>query len=292
MPSSSGSHSVRSVSLNPITEVRFIVERELAKNFRSAKGIVLLVLSLLGGSSVALLTAKYNEFKSQNFDQIPPEQLHQLKEEGLKKLFDADLAHKLVESPEVLLGVFTITVWLTPLLVALMGFDAIAPDIQYRSVRYWVLRTRRPSYFVGKWLGLWLTVSAVTLVMNLLIWIVLTARGDGTLPNVFSWGVYFWLVTLPMSAVWCAMATLVSSLFRSPILALLLTFAAFFVIWVVYLIGANTHTDALLYLYPNYYDEFLLRSFSDKMMIGIGACFGMAAAYVGVGSALFSRRDV
>ena len=44
------------------------------------------------------------------------------------------------------------TIWLTPMLVALMGFDSISADIQHKGVRYWTLRTRRASYFVGKWL--------------------------------------------------------------------------------------------------------------------------------------------
>ena len=46
------------------------------------------------------------------------------------------------------------------------------PTSSTRRVRYWTLRTRRASYFVGKWLGLWATVSAVTFAMHALIWIV------------------------------------------------------------------------------------------------------------------------
>jgi hypothetical protein len=43
--------------VSPISEVRFVAQRELRKSFRSAKGIVLLVLSLLGGTAVTLLLA-------------------------------------------------------------------------------------------------------------------------------------------------------------------------------------------------------------------------------------------
>lgn len=278
--------------MSPTSEIRFIVQRELRKNFRSAKGIVLAVLSLLGGSSIALLMVKYQEFKRKELGDLTAEQLHELRQKALERAYDVEQAESLADAPEVLLALLLMTVWLTPLLVALMGFDSIAPDIQHRSVRYWSLRTRRWSYFVGKWMGLWATVSLVTLAMDALIWIVCIVRGEATAGATLGWGVRFWLTSLPMSAVWCGIATLLSSLFRSPILALLLTFAAFFVIWVVFIIGAVVPFEPLLYVYPNHYDHLLLHPAPHKLGIGLGACFGMAALYVAAGSILFARRDV
>jgi ABC-type transport system involved in multi-copper enzyme maturation permease subunit len=278
--------------VSPVNEIRFVVERELRKNFRSVKGIVLMVLSLLGGSSIALLFAKYSAFKREELGQIDPQQLHDFREKALEKAYDHDTAASLANSPELLLALLIITIWLTPLLVSLMGFDAIAPDVQHRSVRYWTLRTRRFSYFIGKFLGLWATVSAVTFVMDALIWIVCIAKGEATAGQTFSWGFRFWLTTLPMSAVWCGIATLISSLFRSPIVALLLTFVTFFVFFVVYLIAIASDTTALYYVYPNYYDKLLLDAHAHRIGIGLGACFGMAALYIGAGSFIFSKRDV
>ena len=40
--------------MSPIQEVVLVMQRELRKNFRSVKGIVLLTLSLLGGGGVAV----------------------------------------------------------------------------------------------------------------------------------------------------------------------------------------------------------------------------------------------
>lgn len=278
--------------MSPVNEIRFVVERELRKNFRSVKGIVLAVLSLLGGSSIALVIAKVQALSRQELGNVDPEAMHALRERALSKLYDADTAKLLADSPAVLLPVLGVTIWLTPMLVALMGFDSVAPDLQHRSVRYWTVRTRRASYFVGKWLGLWTTVSAVTLVMDALIWIVSIVRGDATASATLGWGVRFWLTTLPLSAAWCAIAVLISSLFRSQIVALLVTFATFFVLWVVYGIAAVAEVKALFYVYPNYYDELLLNAHPDKIAIGLGACFGMAALYVAAGSLLFRRRDV
>lgn len=257
------------------------------------KGIVLLVLTLLGGASAAFVVAKINELKREELGAVTPEQFEMIREKALIKLgYDPDMAHALAPSPDVLLGLLNLTIWLTPMLVALMGFDAIAPDLQHRSVRYWSIRSRRGSFFVGKWAGLWLTVSAVTLTMDAIIWAVCVIRGEATLAVTLRWGVSFWLVSLPMSAIWCGIATLVSSLFRQPIVALLLTFAAFFVLWVVYLIAAFAGSEPLAYLYPNFYDHLLLHPAAQKLATGLGASFGMAAIYVGAGSFIFSKRDV
>lgn len=279
--------------MSPVAEISLVVQRELRKNLRSAKGIVLAALSLLGGSSVALLMVKYQDFKRRELGELSAEQLHELREKALLKAYgDEDMARSLAEAPEVLLALLLLTIWLTPLLVALMGFDSVAPDIQHRSVRYWTLRTRRWSYFVGKWAGLWATVSAVTFAMDLVIWLVCIARGEATAAQTLSWGLRFWAISLPMSAIWCGIATLVSSLFRSPILALLLTFAAFFVIWVVYLIAVVAGVDWVAYIYPNHYDHLLLHPAAHKLGAGLGACLGLTTLYVSAGSFLFVKRDV
>lgn len=275
-----------------MSEIRTVVQRELRKNFRSVKGIALLVLTLLGGSSIALLIAKYNEFKRQELGEISPEQLRALREKALERFYDADTARVLADAPEVLLALLNLTVWLTPMLVALMGFDSIAPDIQHKSVRYWTLRTRRWSYFVGKWFGLWATVSAVTLTMDAIIWGVCIFRGEATAATTLGWGVRFWVISLPMSAAWCGIATLISSLFRSPIIALLVTFASFFTLWVLYGISAFAGWEPLLYVYPNHYDHLLLDPRVHRLGIGLGATLAMAALYVSAGSVLFTRRDV
>ena len=139
--------------MSPLTEIRLVVQRELRKNFRSAKGIVLAVLSLLGGGSVALLLVKYQEFKRQELGELSPEQIHDLREKALTKIYDPAMAKSLADSPEVLLALLGLTIWLTPMLVALMGFDSVSPDIQHRTVRYWTLRTRRWSRTTARCAG-------------------------------------------------------------------------------------------------------------------------------------------
>ena len=279
--------------MSPLSEIRFVAQRELGKSFRSAKGIVLLVLSLLGGTAASLLLVKVQQLKREKMPNIDPESLRAIREDAATQIFgDPATGKSLADAPEVLIAVLLLTIWLTPLVISLLSFDSVAGDLQHKAVRYWTLRTRRYSYFIGKWAGVFLTISTMTFAMHALIWVVCIARGEAPAGTALGWGIRFWLLTLPMSAAWCAIATFVSSLFKSPIIALLVTFATFFVLFMFWLIGTVAHADALAYIYPNFYAEFLVNPRLDRSMIGLASCLGMAALYVGAGSFLFTKRDV
>lgn len=279
--------------MSPLTEIRHVATRELTKSFRSAKGIVLLVLSLLGGTGATLLIVKAQQLKREKLAGLDPSHIKELREEAATQIFgDPATGKSLADAPEVLIAVLMLTVWLTPLVISLLAFDSVSGDMQHKAVRYWTLRTRRSSYFIGKWAGVFASVSALTLAMHAIIWILCIVRGEAAAGTALGWGLRFWLVTLPISAVWCGLSTFVSSLFKSPIISLLVTFASFFVLWLLWMIGQVTHADALMYVYPNFYDALLVHPQINKAMTGLAACLGMVGLYVGAGSFLFMKRDV
>lgn len=279
--------------MSPLTEVRLVAQRELSKSFRSAKGIVLLVLSVIGGAISTLAIVKGQQLKHENLANADAESLRQLRETAWTKVFgDPATGKSLADAPEALVFALILTVWLTPLVISLLGFDSVSGDLQHKAVRYWTLRTRRSSYFVGKWAGVFASVSALTLVMHLIIWVTSIVMGESTAANTIGWGIRLWLVTLPISAVWCGIATLVSSLLKSPIIALLVTFASFFGLFLIWFIGGVARIDALMYAYPNFYDALLVHPHVNKALTGLAACLGMLALYVGGGSYLFMKRDV
>jgi hypothetical protein len=84
----------------------------------------------------------------------------------------------------------------------------------------------------------------------------------------------------------------VSSLFKSPIISLLVIFSVFFGLWLFWMIGQVTHAEPMMYVYPNFYDAMLVNPRLDRSMTGVACCIAMAALYVGGGSYLFARRDV
>lgn len=300
--------------MNPLVEVWLIVARELRKTLRSVKGLVMLGLSVLGAIASVMRQPRFEDAlkKAQG---MGAEALHEAKVQVLAGMYrDQKVGEHLADAPTRLVVFFFIAVWLTPLLVTVVGFDGIAADLQYRSVRYWTIRTRRASYYVGKFLGLWASVASMTLVMHVIVWTVMIARVDASASETLSWGIRFWLISLPITGAWAAVATFIGAQFKTPMVALLITCAAFFVMFFVGFILPNasagvdqmnaaadaadavekssTAMIALRFLYPNSLDGWLLSAEPHRVFEALGVFLGYALATCTGGSLLFARRDV
>jgi ABC-type transport system involved in multi-copper enzyme maturation permease subunit len=291
--------------LSPAAEVSLLVVRELRRSVRSAKGIVLGVLTLAGAFIVSYLAVAVEGAKRQALGALSNEAFHEMKRQGLEKATgSAKTAEYFAGAPDALLVFLEVTVWLSPLLVALLSFDSVASELQHRSVRFWAIRTRRGSYFAGKLLGNWALVALITLVLNAIANGFVVARGYATLGEVLAWGSRIWLVAVIIAGAWAAIATFVSSLFRSPILALLTTFASFFVMWLFGVVGfverireggaegMAKEMSWYEYLYPNSYDHMLLSPELPKALTGLAVLLGFVAVVTACGSLLFARRDL
>jgi ABC-type transport system involved in multi-copper enzyme maturation permease subunit len=289
--------------------------RELTRSVRSVKGIAVGAITLLGAVAASFLVvfvqgANVEKAGSQ-------EALTELHRQMLEKQTgDAALAAYLAPMPEALSTFLGITVWLGPLLVALLGFDLVAGELQSKSVRYWAVRSRRSSYFAGKLLGLWALVGLITLVLDLIVNVVAVAKGVVTGHELLAWGPRSWLVAFLIAGAWAAIATFISSCFRQPIVALLTTFGTFFVLWVLSAVGAALRVREVLlaaaamsdtpdahppplppmhwyeYLYPNNYKELLLSPESKSVVIGLMLVLAYVIAAIVGGSVLFRRRDI
>lgn len=303
--------------MNPLVEVWLIVAREIRKNMRSVKGLVMLGLSVLGAIASVMRQPRFEE-ALKKAEGMGTEAFHDAKVQVIAGMYrDDKIGERLADAPTRLVIFFFIAVWLTPLLVAVVGFDGISADLQYRSVRYWTIRTRRASYYVGKYLGLWAAVGAMTLVMHGIVWIVMIGRVDATATETLTWGIRFWLVSLPITGAWCAVSTLIGSFFRTPMVGLLLTCAAFFVMFFVGFVLANAYggvdaaeaarhaADAartipeeaktltfLRFLYPNSLDAWLLSAEPQRVLAGLGVTGFYAVATCLGGSFAFAQRDV
>lgn len=291
--------------MSPLAETRLIFQRELRKSFRSIKGLILSALTIAGGGGLALLFAQSDEIRQKQLHEhdISPEMLLEAKQKLFGWWFmDAATGDHVGAAPGLLFFLFAVSLVLMPAVVLILGFDSVSAERQHKTIRYWTLRSRRSSYIVGKWLGLWATCGIVALGMHILIWIVCTVRGEAPVAEIVSWGFRFWLAAMPILGMWCAVSIFVSSLLRIPILALLSTAAVFFVWWLVYFpfwVGAHGDPDAgvpapraILYIFPNFYDRFILSPNIGPLLTGLAVCFGFAAAVLAVSSALFAKRDV
>jgi ABC-type transport system involved in multi-copper enzyme maturation permease subunit len=276
--------------LNPLSEIQLVTGRELRKSLRSAKGVILAAMTVVGGTGVATLLGwvdrQRREFVRPGVD------FHAVQQEAFEKLYGPDIGKLLADAPYSLWLMLAITLWLAPLLIALMSFDAVSSDLQNRTVRYWVVRTRRASYVTGKFLGSWAVLLAVLFGMNVIVWFATAAVVHLSLGSVVTWGLRFFAICVPITAAWCGIATLVGSQTRSPILALLATCLVFFVLWVVRVIAAYRNIDWLGYVYPNAYDVLFLSPRPTDTAWGLLGTGVIAIASVAAAAIAFERRDI
>ncbi len=279
--------------MNPILEVWLIVLREVRKTVASVKGIVMFVVSLLGALACTTHVPRVDDALAKA-KALGIEDMRDVKAKAFAELYMSDSAgDRLADAPIKLVFLFWVAVWLTPLFVAIIGFDGIPSDLQYRSIRYWTIRSRRASYYVGKFLGLWLMISIMTFVMHALFWAVTIGRAEATAAETLSWGGLFYLISLPISAAWCGLATLIGSLFRTPILALLITCASFFTLFIAgFVVGRSTDNTILRGVYPNSYDSWMLSTNLNHALGGLGVVLAYALVTIVAGAFIFSMRDV
>ncbi len=291
-------------ALSPATEIRLIVARELRRSVRSVKGIVIGVITLLGAVGASFLFVLAQSMNAQKAGS--QEALTELRRQMIEKSTgDSALAAHLASMPESLQNFLDITVWLGPLLVALLGFDLIAGELQHKSVRFWTVRSRRWSYYTGKLLGLWLLVGLITLVLNAIVDTVAVVKGVITAGQLFTWGPACWLIAFVIAGAWTAIAVFISSTTRQPIVALLITFATFFTLWVVHAVGTALRVKDMIesngvlppqpwyeYLYPNSYENMLLTPGGKSIALGLTALLGFVVVSIASGSMLIQRRDI
>ncbi len=296
--------------MSPATEISLLVTRELRRSVRSVKGIILGIITLVGAvlTSIMVVWIQGSDIAAAGGAEALAEANRKMVESHTG---DAALANQIASMPESLSYFLNITIWLGPLLIALLGFDGVAGELQHKAVRFWTVRSRRWSYFAGKVLGLWLLVGLVILVLNVIVCTVALVKGYISAGDALRWGARFWFVAFVIAGAWAALATLISSFYKQPIAALLTTFGVFFVLWLANFVGGLLRAKAMIdlaresgetpvlppmhwyeYLYPNGYEQMLLSADAGKVFTGLAALLGFVVVAIAAGSFVFAKRDI
>jgi ABC-type transport system involved in multi-copper enzyme maturation permease subunit len=286
--------------MSPVAEIRLVMARELRRSFRSSKGVLLVLIAVLGGAGVSTLFAWMDRMKREALASASnglggldlSDAVASAQEPLFEHLYGPATAKALAPAPYSLWMMLMATLWLGPLLISLLDYDAVSGEVQHRSVRFWTVRARRSSYITGKALGAWITVLAVTLGMNVIVWAVVAGIGQIPVGQVLAWGPRFFAVTIPISAAWCGVAMLVGSLFRTPMMSLLAISAAFSGLWIASVAAGLSERPWLAYLYPNTYDALLLSPDAGELALGALGPVAIAAVTTAAAALLFEMRDV
>ncbi len=282
-----------------LSEVLLTFGRELKRTLRSAKGIGGLVLFLIGGAGVAITLfsaldrAHYWEAERGTRSAIRRQALDAMYEGVAQK--DA-IVEYLLRMPEPVLAFYQLATFFLAMLTMVWGFDAIAGDVQYRTIRYVTLRARRPSLVVGRWLALWVSGLAVSLVVSLILWAGLAMKGAFPLEDVVHYGLRTWVAAGTLGAWYAALTVLASSFYRTPVLALLTAGgAATTLFFLRHLSGASWAPDWLRAAhdaFPGSWDDRLIGPNFAQWGAGTGVCLLWTAVALAAASAVLSKRDV
>ncbi|MBL6975975.1 MAG: ABC transporter permease subunit [Deltaproteobacteria bacterium] len=192
-------------------------------------------------------------------------------DEVLSKLpgVDAEMARHLLDMPLIVLGYFSITLFLLPFLVALVSFDIVNSEVRNRSARFVLLRCSRTTLLSGKFLSHGLLLATATLLANVAIFFYAWWR----MPDIpaartaLLLGQY-WALSLVVGFCYLSLATLVSSLVDGGGLSMV----AMFVVLIA--LSILSSSDAVGFLSPSNYK---LALWSPEALVVLGNLAALAA---------------
>lgn len=281
--------------MSAVRETGLLARREIQRNLRSTKGIAMFALFFLGGAVPSVLQVLFLRLvdPTNNMQSPPKEVQRQLFEQALSRVYDQETATYLSACPPVLFGLFRGTLVFLPIFILLIGFDQLAGEVQHRSIRYLAGRARRASIVSGKALGVWAVSAVMVLVLHATVWIVMLARGSEEPSSVFAWGPRLWLFSVAAAFAYVGLTTLVSSLFRTPTVALFVGVAALFVLWLANtLLGLSPTTQAVTWGFPATYETLLVSAAPLRALGGVAALCAWGGALVAAAVLRLQKGDI
>ncbi|MDP3279066.1 MAG: ABC transporter permease subunit [Deltaproteobacteria bacterium] len=291
--------SAAKVAMDIVSEITLTWARELRRTLRSGKGLAGLLLFLMGGAGAAIIL--FSALQRGQFYEGGSESRDRLRRVALEAIYQ-DVSDKgavidyLAKAPEPLLAFYPVCTFFLFVLTVVWGFDAIAADVQYRTIRFVTLRARRPSLVVGRWLAMWSAGALVSLLVSMVLWGGLIANGTFSWDIVLHYGARMWLASCTLSLWYAALTILMSAMVRTPVLALLGTGSVatglFFLRHLADASWAPSYVRVFRDVVPGAWDDRLLSPLFAHWGVGTAVCLAWTMAALFGASTLLSKRDV
>jgi len=295
--------SVATQIMSPVSEAGLTCLREMRRNLRSAKGVVMGVLFLLGGAAASLIYAAVSELTNparQGHD-VPDEAFRELRQKVWAEVWNADIGGYLADSPSIFVALFKGSLWFIPFMTLMIGFEQVCGDLQHRTIRYTAIRARRESIIAGKFLAVWGVVSVLLLALHAFVWFVTLVRGDATFAQILAWGPRMWALSAIYTAAYAGLTILISSLTKRPVISLFLGLIAFSLLWVLDLAvdfarmvesERFSWLQYLGYAIPDYYEAWLVTPKAPQMVGAMAILLAFGAGATALAGWIVDRRDV
>ncbi len=310
-------------AMEDLNEVLAVWRGEVGRAIKSGRVLVLLILFLLfvglaltivGFINHQLTATVSNTLANNGADPAQAtEALAKQKTQFLSFFFTDDEAmlDSLTQLPLVLLVVFKVTLRFVPLLIALMGFDQLAGDIGPKSIRFFVVRVKRDSLVLGKFLAQ-ATIFALLLTVSTLLMVLVTKfiDQDFSMGDVAWWSLKLTVSSLVLALAYLGLTSLCSSLVKQGSVALVLNIILLFVVWFVALIGEYSRfpgevagnalaelrqESPLAYLrYTSvwHFGQDLLHPHWQRFVTAAIMHLGFALAFLGLSQFVIKQRDL
>jgi ABC-type transport system involved in multi-copper enzyme maturation permease subunit len=208
---------------------------------------------------------------------------------------DNTLDYLTVERPVIISAILVLLMLVTPFLACLAGFNQTAGDISTKGLRFILIRTERPNIFIGRFLGTYVFMALVFLLLFIIVG-VYTGLKVHVHPTgemiawLFQGYLRLMLLGLPYIALCAFVSCAIDSAFGSLCIALLI---AYFVPLLVSVgSGINAGVKYLGYITPWGFKYWLLEPFGLKFLGGIAAMLGFTVLLLWAGLRHFSKRDL
>ena len=189
----------------------------------------------------------------------------------------------------------------TPLLTLVTSASRVADDVRCGAARYWLVRTTRTEWSIGKFLGEALMLAVAMLVGALAAWGVAAWRLAGNdwfwlLPGILDWTARAWMYAFAWLGLFCGISHLARSGGKATALSILAMLGA--AAWTTMLENLTPeegpftwlgHLDAFV---PGSAISLMWRRSPAVLFQGVVHLSALALFYLSLGSAVFRRRDV
>jgi ABC-type transport system involved in multi-copper enzyme maturation permease subunit len=275
-------------------EVLITAEREIRKNLRSAKGIAMFALFVIGGLIPRLLDLLAQRYAKDMGVTIPPDEvLQQAKVDLFTKQFGEAGGKYLADCPMMLYWLFQGTLTFLPLVILMVGFDTIAGETQHRTLRYMTPRANRASIAIGKALGVWGVAALMIFVLHATTWVLTLIEGKTGTGLVFSWGLRLWAFAAVYAAAYVGITTLLSSVFKIPVVALFAGVGVWAVMGIMrFGFSFSEKLQAATWAFPASYDKWLLSPDPTYVAGAIAVLLAWGATCVILATEILRRKDV
>lgn len=268
-------------------EIWEFTRTELARLFRSGKGLVLLLLFGLveaaGGTLFALLSKSA-------FGQILNAAILAMLGAGS----DRAMAEHLMSIPVPILFAWGFALLVLPALVLLMGYDQVSGELATRSVRYLAFRSRRASWALGKAAAQLLALAGLTLLADLVVLIfTLISVPNVSAGSAIGWTFALWALSNVYGFAYVGLVTLISTFFRAPFLSLVAGAGALVVLFIArVLTGWIDAIHPLRFLLPGTYSDGLLSSNGSAVAISVAALLAFSVLFLAGAVTSLRLRDL